>query len=296
MPKSSLKNRNKKPMGVYDLSNMSPKKLQKFMASYNKLHFVASNNQKYVITDNLLRNLVCRDVNPVRKSFDDLHIDKMVDIDSLFSETACLVLISHKNSVDIDEKYGAVLTGLLQNALNTFGGAVVLLQSGLSGQSMVLIRQVVELCSTIIHIVGDPEARVIDKFIEGKYHSTDSVGRASKAVPIIGHFWGVLSKSFVHINYGHTEIKPVRLHKRDDKDVETIITCLRMTIWICYLTAEIAFPTAREHNRYWKKRLINGRPAVEYAPSPEERDWAAKFLSLDDVGPNDLAGGDVNNS
>lgn len=290
MPRNSKKARNRKVMGRYNMTGMSESKIKKLLSNTKQIHVLRTKNAQYIVTDNLLRNFTSRDIVPVSKSFDEIHAAKLTEIDALFSETAFLLFVAHQGETQTEDKYKPVLAGLLQNAMNTFGGAVVLLRSGLPGQSMVLLRQVVELCSTIIHICGDPKAKAIDNFIEGNYQSTASIGQAKKAVPIIGHFWGFLSTSFVHITYNHSEIKPVRLHKKNDDDVEAIIKCLRMTVWICYLTAEIAFPSARENNRYWMRRVIDGKSAVEYAPSPEERDWAAKFLDLDDVGPDDLDG------
>jgi hypothetical protein len=292
MPRNSKKNINKKRVGVYDMTEMSENQLKKLFSGAKNLHTIHTKNTRYVIKDNLLRNMIGRDNIPVTKSFDEIYNDKLTEIDALFSETAALFFAAQQNSDAFDEKYAQVFTGLIQNALNTFGSAVILLRSNLPGQCMVLLRQVIEICSTIIHITGDPKAIAIDKFIDGKYQSTDSIGQAKKAVPIIGHFWGFLSNSFVHINYAHTAIQPVRVHKPDDQEVEAIIKCLKMTVWVCYLTAEIAFPTVRQHNRYWQRRIHDGRPAVEYAPSPEERDWAAKFLDLEDVGPDDLEAND----
>ncbi|MCP1557500.1 UNVERIFIED_ORG: hypothetical protein M2438_001577 [Methylobacterium sp. SuP10 SLI 274] len=266
--------------------------IKRMLSGTKELHVLRTGDTQYVVTDNLLRNLVSRDILPVTKTFDEHFAAKLTQIDALFSETAFLFLLAQKADERIDGKYSTVFIGLLQNALNTFGSSVILLRSGLPGQSMVLLRQVVEICSTIIHIAGDPKAKAIDDFIAGNYNSTTSIGQAKKAVPIIGLFWGFLSNSFVHINHAHSMIQPIRPYKQDNAEVEAIIKCLRMTVWICYLTAEIAFPMLREHNRYWQRRVIDGRHAVEYAPSPEEREWAAAFLNLEEVGPDDLEGFD----
>ncbi len=294
MPRNSKRNRNQKPVGKYDMTGMSERQIAKLFSGAKELHVLRTGKTQYVIKDNLLRNFVDRDIGLVTKFFDKLYSSKLSEIDSLFSETAFLLLIAHENRAEIDDKYHEVLIGLIQNALNTFGSAAILLRSGLPGQSMVLIRQAVEMCSTIIHIVGDPRSKAIDDFIDGNYKSTNSIGDAKKAVPIIGLFWGFLSTQFVHITYSHSTIRPVRPYKAKDSDVEAVIKCLRMTVWICYLTAEIAFPTARERNRYWQRRTMNGRPAVEYDPTPEEREWAAKFLDLEDVGPDEFSGSSDN--
>lgn len=154
---------------------------------------------------------------------------------------------------------------------------------------MVLIRQVIEICATIIHICSDPKGQAIKDFEDGKYASTASIGRAKKAVPIIGHFWGFLSTTYVHINLHHSEVQSVRPHKPDDADVDAVLACLRMSVWVCYIAAEFAFPTALDDNRYWKRRIAEGRSAVVYDPDEPERKWAAAFLDLKDVGPEDLA-------
>jgi hypothetical protein len=260
------------------------------LSGTKKLHVLRTEKAQYAVTDNLLKNLVSRDIVPVAKSFDALYAPKLMEVDALFSETAFLFFLAQQDDVRIDEKYNKIFLGLIQSALHTFGSSVVLLRGGFPSQSMVLLRQAVEMCSTIIHIAGDPKAKAIDDFIDGKYSSTNSIGYAKKAVPIIGLFWGFLSNSFVHITHAHSEIQPIRPYEAGNAEVEAILKCLRMTVWICYLTAEIAFPAVRESNRYWQRRNIGGRAAVEYAPSPEERDWAAKFLDLEDVGPDDLEG------
>jgi hypothetical protein len=37
-----------------------------------------------------------------------------------------------------------------------------------------------------------------------------------------------------------------------------------------------------------KLREVDGRNAVAYDPDKEEREWAAKFLDLEEIGPDDL--------
>ena len=251
-------------------------------------NFLKAENATFVITNNLLHNLVVRDAAPVQESFDQHYGSLLGETDVLFSEAAFLFFVATRRDTGLHENYKSVLTGLLNNALNTFGASLILLRNGLPGQSMVLIRQVIEICSTIIHIVGDPKGQAIKDFEAGKYGSTASIGQAKKAVPIIGMFWGFLSTTFVHINQSHSEIQPIRPYKPGNADVEAVLSCLRMTVWICYITAELAFPTALKRNRYWKLRDIDGKNAVAYEPDEAEREWAAKFLNLEEVGADDL--------
>lgn len=225
-------------------------------------------------------------------SFDRHFGSLLSETDILFSEAAFLFFVATRTDTGLHEDYRSVLTGLLNSALHTFGASVILLRNGLPGQSMVLIRQVIEMCSTIIHIVGDPKGRAIKDFEDGKYGSTASIGQAKKAVPIIGMFWGFLSNAYVHINRSHSEIQPIRPYKADNADVKAVLACLRMSVWICYITAELAFPTARKDNRYWKLREVGGKNAVAYEPDEKEREWAARFLNLEEVGPDDLGEGE----
>lgn len=251
-------------------------------------NFLKAGNATFVVTKNLLNNLVVRDAEPVQESFDLHYGPQLLEIDSLFSEAAFLFFVATRTDTGLHENYKVALTGLLNSALQTFGASVILLRNGLCGQSMVLIRQVIETCSTIIHISGDPRGQAIKDFEAGTYGSTASIGQAKKAVPIIGMFWGFLSKAYVHINQSHSEIQPIRPYKPDNADVKAVLACLRMSVWICYITAELAFPTARQGNRYWKLREVDGRNAVAYDPDKEEREWAAKFLDLEEIGPDDV--------
>lgn len=253
-----------------------------------EVNCLRTRNATFVITKNLLHNFVVRDSKSVQKSFDRHYGPKLEEMDVLFSEAAFLFFVATREDTGLHDNYRTVLTGLINNALNTFGAAMILLRNGLSGQCMVLIRQVIEICSTIIHIVGDPMGRAIKDFEAGKYGSTASIGQAKKAIPIIGLLWGFLSNEYVHINQFHSAIQQVRPYKADDADVKAVLTSLRMAVWICYITAEMAFPTVRESNRYWKFREVDGRNAVAYEPDEAERKWAANFLDLVDVGPDDI--------
>jgi hypothetical protein len=226
---------------------------------------------------------------PVVKSFDDYYNGHIAEIDELYSDAAFLMFASSKCDTGIDDKYRAVLLGLVSNLLNTFGAAVILLRHGLYKQAMVLIRQVVEISSTMIHIVTDPDDKAIERFASGKYESSKSVGQAKKAVPIIGHFWGFLSNTYVHINAMNSEPHTIKPFQNNDEAVVEIITCLRMTCWIAYLSVEIAFPNTLAHNRYWKHHVHEGRHALAYDPDESEREWAARFLKIANVTATDLS-------
>jgi hypothetical protein len=250
-------------------------------------------NKVYQVTDNILRNLVFRDAAAVTKSFDDQYGSELDEIDAFYSEASFMFFVATRTDLGLHKDYKTIFPGLLHNALNTFGGAVVLLRQGLPAQSMLLIRQVLEICSTIIHISTDPKDEAIKDFHAEKFQSSKSIGPATRVVPIMGVLWGGLSEDFVHINSTHSRPRPVLPYQAADSDVDAVLTCLRMAIWICDITAELAFSQAKNENRYWKQGMLNGREALKYDPDEKERIRIAKFLNIEGIGPDDLRGGDA---
>ena len=245
-----------------------------------------------VATRNLLFNLVQRDINPICASFDQHYGPRMRPIDELFSDAAFLLFTTTRFDGNIREDYESILYGLLTNALNTLGSTAVLLRSGFDKQALVLVRQAIEIASTVIHIVGDDTRRALNEFVTGNYSSTKSLNKAKAAIPVIGELWGFLSNTYVHINSIYGSPHRVRAYKEGEQTIIEVIDCLRMATWIVYLSAETAFPMSLAENRYWKPVVVGGRNAVAFKPSQEEREWAANYLNqegltADDIAPNE---------
>lgn len=159
--------------------------------SLGTIHAFQTRDARYMIPSTLLRNLVGRDLLPVQQSFDK-HFGAMLEpIDEVFSDAGVLCTMATKAGLDdMDKDYADALVGLTYNTLGTIGAATLLLRSGLKSQSMVLLRQAVEMRATIIHIVGDDSKKALKEFAAGTYKSTGAIGQAKKAVPAIGLFWG----------------------------------------------------------------------------------------------------------
>lgn len=253
-----------------------------------ELNVLTVSEGRIALARNLLYNMVVRDTHAVNASFDKHYGHLLNETDELFSDTAFIYLVATRVDTGLHDDYKSILAGLLSNALNSVGASLITVRNGLPTQAMVSMRQAIEICSTIIHIASDPKAQAITDFQTGKYASVKSMAQAKKAVPIIGMFWGFLSETFVHINEQHSRVQPVRPYKANDEDMLSVIACLRMAVWICYVTAELAFPAALQNNRYWKLRDADGKNAVAYSPSQKEREWAATFLGLDEIGPEDV--------
>lgn len=238
---------------------------------------------KMVFTRNLLSNFVRRDIIPVQKSFDENYWDQMSETDKLFSDAAFVMWLGFRDH-NTEDKYQEVLPGLVSNSLDSFGNAVSLLRSGYPKQAMMLLRHVIELSSTIIHIVSDPKQEAIDTFLQGKYKSSKAVTQADKALPILGEFWGFLSNTFVHINRLNSVPHKLKPFKKNDETVDEIINAMKMTCWIAYLSTELAYPGVLPENRYWKIKNIGDRHGVSFDPTDKEREWAKEYLghSIDD--------------
>jgi hypothetical protein len=242
-----------------------------------------------VVTRNLLTNLVRRDINPICTSFDQHYGARLRPIDGLFSDTAFLLFTTTRCDGNIREDYESVLYGLLSNAQNGLGSATVLLRSGFYKQALLLIRQAIEIASTVIHIIGDDTGKALRDFKEDKYSSTKSLSKAKAAIPVIGELWGFLSNSYVHITSMYGFAQALRPYKEDQYAVIEVIDCLRMAAWIVYLATEIAFPMSLAENRYWKPLTVGSRNAVAFNPSQEEREWAANYLNKEGLTANDIA-------
>lgn len=78
-------------------------------------------------------------------------------------------------------------------------------------------------------------------------------------------------------------------YKPDDPTVHAILQSLRLATWMCYLAIEIAYPSTREPNRYWKLRTVDGKTVVEYAPSEDQLKKDAVFLQIPGVGEDELS-------
>jgi hypothetical protein len=254
-----------------------------------RANFATNDTVVVAATRNLLFNLIRRDIGPICASFDQHYADRMRPTDELFSDAAFLLFTTTRFDGNIREDYESVLYGLLSNALNSLGSATVLLRSGFYKQALILIRQAIEIASTVIHIVGDDTGKALQDFKDNKYSSTKSLTKAKVAIPVIGELWGFLSNTYVHISSMYGFAQALQPYKEDQQAVIDVIDSLRMATWIVYLAAEIAFPMSLAENRYWKPLTIGTRSALAFNPSAREREWAADYLNQKDLTAGDIA-------
>ena len=245
-----------------------------------------------IATRNILSNLVTRDISPVCISFDQHYAERIRPIDELFSDAAFILFTTTRYDGNISEDYESVLYGLLNNALNSIGSATVLLRSGFYKQALTLMRQAIEIASTVIHIVGDDSGKALAEFKDNTYVSSKSITKAKAAIPVIGELWGFLSNSYVHITSMYAFVQTLRPYTEEQQVVIDAIDCLRMSTWIVYLAAEIAFPMTLSENRYWKPLVVGNRHALAFNPNREEREWAANYLDKEGLTADDIAAAD----
>ena len=131
--------------------------------------------KKYGIANNILHNMTVRDVVPICASFDEHYAKKIEETDRLFSSAATICFVAGREDTGMKEEYQKVLVGLMFNTLHSFGSAVILLRNGMPDACLLVVRQVIEMCSTVIELVSDPKDEAFSTFIGEKYRSSHSI-------------------------------------------------------------------------------------------------------------------------
>src|SRR5258708_28224246 len=104
-------------------------------------NIVKIEGKTFLVTDNILQNLVVRDSPSVAASFDEHYGSMLQEIDVVYSEAAFMFFVVTHTDTGLHDDYKSFFPGLVHHALNTFGAPVITLRNGLPAQSMVLIRQ-----------------------------------------------------------------------------------------------------------------------------------------------------------
>ncbi len=137
-----------------------------------------------------------------------------------------------------------------------------------------MARNIVETLATILHIAVEPDG--LKNFHADKLQSTKSITSAKKVLPPFGQLYGMLSKSFVHINKAHAGLEPIVGYEKDEEPLAFIISTLRANAWLIYVVTELVFHDEILTPRYWRSL---GHGAFTYDPSDAERAWQKEFLA-----------------
>ena len=222
--------------------------------------------------DQLINQLqrVCQEIN---KSFDNVFKEEFQNLSYDLSEVFPVLFVGRNKAIKDGNKLLQTCGDLLWNSSNTIVASVQTLRCGFRLQSGALIRSVVEICATVVHLLTDPN--ILDDFLSDKLKSTKSISIADKQIPLFGMIWGVLSNKQMHINSLHADNYPLTEYK-DKGEIPASITLgmLGATMMILAIVTELTFIHEVEKPKYWESL---GQGGFKFIP-PKETNWAAELL------------------
>lgn len=234
------------------------------------------NNRVIFTTKNMLKNQFKRDAPKITASFDRLAKTDLEACSELFGEAMGLV-IRHLPQVD-DDSYKPTVARLLATAVNTYLASIEVARHGYRRQYGMLGRSFIEIIATVVAIATETDN--LERFHAGKLSSSKCIGWATKIIPILGKYYGMLSEYNVHVGPIHAMFEPVKCYKEDEEARKVIVSSMKADVWLMYLTAELVFHDEVIGPRYWKSE----GPGIRYDPSEVEQEWMLKFLAFDEQG------------
>ncbi|WP_157999983.1 hypothetical protein [Sphingomonas elodea] len=228
------------------------------------------NGLVFVITNDIIQNVLRRDGPRVRRSFDALTRSDVSECSALLGEVMH-ILMKHLPKFE-DYGYKATVSRLLNTAANTYLASIETARHGFRRQYGVLARTFIELIATVIVIATRPDA--LEKFHEGNLPSPKCIGWAKNVLEPIGIYYGLLSDQFAHVGPVHAILESPKPYDVDDRALRFIVGTMRANIWMLYLVAELAYHDDISDLRYWRLH----EDGVLYDPSDEERAWMSAFL------------------
>ena len=229
-------------------------------------------------TDDILINQIRRDTTKITDSFDKLCEEHLREISRVCSRVFMLlhrgIMRSTRQGIELEQ----TCVEMLMNTLNSFVAATTVLQNGFRLQPGILIRNILETISTVLHLFTNPDD--LKDFREGRLQSSKTIPSAKKVLPPFGWYYGFFSQNFAHIGYLHQNIQPLVPYKTFDYALELNISFLRLTVWLLYVTTELVCLEVVDTPRYWQYLGQNehGKKMYSYNPSEDERKWLAKLL------------------
>lgn len=175
---------------------------------------------------------------------------------------------------------------LLFNGINSFTAAFELLRNGYRLQPGILVRNILETLSTILHLFILPDD--LKLFKQGNLKSTKTLDAAKKVIPPFGQLYGFFSDGFVHISSLYQNFQPlIPFKSKEDEALKVNVGFMKISIWLIYVTTELIFLDIIKAPRYWRK-LGGGK--YLYSPSREEHSRQSEFFGFDlkDKGGNSV--------
>jgi len=190
-------------------------------------------------------------------------------------------LAGFKRAVDEEFQAHKTMASLLYNAGSGLAAATQLIRLGHTLSVCVVARNVLEMIATVLHLGTRPSD--LERFLKGDFESSKAISSARKVLPPFGGLYGTLSNEFVHLGRLYTEPQLyLPYESRKDERLDTALSVLKISVWLFYVTAELAFLEIVNKPRYWRREsaVSAGQAMFAYDPSTAERDWMGKFLGI----------------
>lgn len=262
----------KKNRPIKQKNILSPEKIVDVTIDEGKKSFI-------IYTDDMLINQIKRDSIKTAVSFDKLCDCQLQEISRLIS---IVLMVTNRGIVKANQENDELrLTCLeiLVNAVNSFVAATTLLRNGYRLQPGILIRNILEAISTVLHLFVRPND--LKNFHEGRLQSSKTIPTAKKVLPPFGATYGFFSQQFAHIGTLHQRPQPLTLYHKIDVALEINISFLRLTSWLLYVTSELICYEIVGSVRYWHYIGKNEHGSMyAYNPSDDERKWQEDYLGV----------------
>lgn len=234
---------------------------------------VMTGGKAVFLTNDMLIKQLQRDGPRVARSFDTLARNDIVECSRVFAR--CLARLIHYLPQADENGFKETTARLLFSALNAYAASIEVARHGYPRQYGASARSVIETIAVVLDIATVPDS--LDKFHKGKLNSTKSMPAAKKCLPMLAHFYGMLSNDFVHIGPSHATLEGPSLYKAGDNSLSFVTAIMRALVVIIDMVADLIFGTDAGHPVYWKPEGSGWR----FDPGTEIMAWMEEVLQMD---------------
>jgi len=144
-------------------------------------------------------------------------------------------------------------------------------------QPCIIIRAILEAISTALHLLQHPKD--LGAYEKHTLQSQKTITTAKKALPPFGNLYRHFSDNFAHIGQLHKSITPIREYTEHHDALDVNLSSLRITAWLLFVSAELAFNEIVAEPRYWHPV----EQGYKYDPSEQEKEWMKCFFQMDNA-------------
>lgn len=239
------------------------------------IYYDKENDKRYIFTRDQLINQLQNVCPKIQKSFDITFSQEFRILSSDLSEILLNQFIGYREAVNINNELLITCGDLLRNSANTIIATNQTLRCGFRLQSGILLRSVIEMCATVVHLLVKPND--LKKFLADELSSTKSISIADKQIPLFGKIWGVLSNKQIHINSLHTDWYPMKEYN-DKEEIPASVTLgmIGVSTMILAIVTELTFINKIEKLKYWQ--VIREGQVEFIPPNASTLSWTIELL------------------